>query len=267
MQNNIFRILALGDVVGKAGLESLKASLPALKARTGADITVVNGENASEPHGLTVDDARLIFASGADVITGGNHTLRQRDMLAFLDETRSVLRPANYPPLCPGRGCAVVSAASGLRVLVINVMGQVFMQQCDNPFTCAQTLLKEMAGEYDIAVCDIHAEATSEKLAFGLAFDGKFAAVFGTHTHVPTADEQILPRGTGYMTDLGMCGVRRGTVLGVEGEGIIKRFTTGVNDRFERAAEGVRELDGALFEYDIKAKKCVSVTRFAEIVK
>ena len=266
MQNNIFRILALGDVVGKAGLSALRAGLPALKTRTGADMTVVNGENASEPNGLNVDDARLIFAAGADIITGGNHTLRHKDMLAFLDETRSVLRPANYPPLCPGRGCAVVPASSGLRVLVVNVMGQVFMQQCDNPFTCVQTLLNECAGSYDLAVCDIHAEATSEKLALGLAFDGKFAAVFGTHTHVPTADEQILPGGTGYITDLGMCGVRRGTVLGVEKDPVIKRFSTGVNERFERVVSGASELDGALFEYDVSAKKCVSVTRIAEII-
>ena len=266
MQNNIFRILALGDVVGKAGLAALKAGLPQLKKRVGADITVVNGENASEPNGLNVEDARLIFASGADIITGGNHTLRHKDMLAFLDETRSVLRPANYPPLCPGRGCAVATCASGLRVLVVNVMGQVFMQQCDNPFVCAQTLLNEAAGSYDIAVCDIHAEATSEKQAFALAFDGRFAAVFGTHTHVPTADAQILPGGTGYITDLGMCGVRRGTVLGVEKEAIIKRFTTGVSDRFERAQAGEAVLDCALFEYDAARKVCVSATQMTEII-
>ncbi len=266
MQNNIFRILALGDVVGKAGLAALKAGLPRLKARTCADITIVNGENASEPNGLTVEDARLIFAAGADVITGGNHTLRHKDMLAFLDETRSVLRPANYPPLCPGSGFTVAHASSGIRVLVVNVSGQVFMQQCDNPFNCAQTLLNETAGTYDLAVCDIHAEATSEKLAFGLAFDGRFAAVYGTHTHVPTADEQVLPDGTGYITDLGMCGIRRGTVLGVESAGIIRRFTTGISERFERAASGAAELDGALFEYDTAAKKCVAVTRIAEII-
>lgn len=266
MQNNIFRILALGDVVGKAGVNAVCSGLPRLRSRLGADLTVVNGENATEPNGLCVEDARRLFAAGADVITGGNHILRQRDMLAFLDETRSVLRPANYPPLCPGRGCTVVSAASGLRVLVANVMGQVFMQQCDNPFVCVQSLLKETDGSYDLAVCDIHAEASSEKQAFGLAFDGRFAAVFGTHTHVPTADCQILPQGTGYITDLGMCGVRRGTVLGVDPACIIRRFTTGVGEKFERPEKGVSELDGALFEYDAAAGKCVSVTRIEEII-
>jgi len=266
MQNNVFRILALGDVVGKAGVNAVAARLNALKKELSADLTVINGENATDPNGLCVDDARRLFAAGADVITGGNHILRHSDMVRFLDETRSVLRPANYPPLCPGSGCTIVGSSSGLRVLVMNVMGQVFMQQCDNPFVCAQTLLKETAGTYDIAVCDIHAEATSEKLAFAYEFDGRFAAIFGTHTHVPTADEQILPGGTGYITDLGMCGVRRGTVLGVESEGIIRRFTTGVGERFRRAETGKAELDGALFEYDLSSRRCVSARRVEEII-
>lgn len=264
MQNNIFTVLALGDVVGQKGVSRVQAMLPKLKKEYSADLTVVNGENSSDSNGLDASSADTLIYAGADVITGGNHTLNLRDIYDRLDDDDRLLRPANFQPLCPGKGYTTVDCG-GVRVLVMNVSGQVFMNPCDNPFVCAERLLKEQTGKYDIALCDIHAEATSEKIAFAMYFDGRINFVFGTHTHVPTADEQILPGGTGFITDIGMCGVTKNTVLGVVSDSVINRFVTGTNNRFSRRAEGDAEINGVVFRYDMTAKRCVSVERIKKI--
>lgn len=260
MQNNIFTLLVLGDVVGQKGVNRVHELLPKLKKEFSPDLTVVNGENASDRNGLDAPSADTLIYAGADVITGGNHTLAIYDIYDRLDDDDRLLRPANFQPLCPGKGYTVVDCGA-LRVLVMNVSGQVFMNPCDNPFVCAERILKEQSGKYDISICDIHAEATSEKSAFAQYFDGRINFVFGTHTHVPTADEQVLPNGTGFISDVGMCGVAEGTVLGVASENVINRFITGKNERFNRRVEGKAELNGAVFRYDTAAKRCVSVER------
>lgn len=260
MQNNILRVLALGDVVGKSGVSRVASELGGLKKSLLADLVCINGENASDSNGIDLQSAKTLFECGADVVTGGNHTVALREIHPFLEENDRFLRPANFPPGCPGKGVTLVDGAPGIKVLVMNLAGQVFMPPCDNPFVCAERLLKEYEGKYDFAVCDLHAEATSEKTAFGLWFDGKITCVYGTHTHVPTADEIILKGGTGYISDIGMCGVRESTVLGVKAETVLKQFVTGVHERFERIA-GRAEINGVLFCLDLLTKRCVEIKR------
>ncbi len=259
MRNNLnfIRILVLGDVVGKSGVARVADELRRIKTELEADFVLVNGENASDSNGLDVWSAETLIACGADVITGGNHTIALKEIYTALDDNVRLLRPANFPPLCPGKGYAVYDAVLGLR---INAAGQVFMNPCDNPFVCVDRILRENEGRYDLAVADFHAEATSEKTAFGLWFDGRIQCIYGTHTHIPTADETLLPKGSGYITDIGMCGVREGTVLGVKAETVVKQFVTGVHERFERIA-GRAEINGALFEVDVSSKRCVNIKR------
>lgn len=260
MQNNIIRILAIGDVVGKSGVERVTGELYKIKAAHSADIVLVNGENSSDYNGLDLASAKAILDGGADVITGGNHTLTLREIYPMLEESDRLLRPANLPPLSPGKGYTIIDGKPGIKILVLNVIGQVFMSPADNPFMSAERILRENEGKYDLAVADIHAEATSEKIAFGLWFDGKIHCIYGTHTHVPTADETILPNGTGYITDIGMCGIREGTVLGVKAEPVIKKFVTGVHERFEKVT-GKAEINGVLFEVNLTTKRCVIIKR------
>ena len=201
----------------------------------------------------------LLLASGADVLTGGNHTLRRYDFFDMLNEHDCVLRPLNYPPAAPGKGFTILRGPEGLRILVLSLCGQVFMGPADNPFTAAERLLAEQRGRYDIAVADLHAEATSEKLAFAHRFDGEIQIMFGTHTHVQTADEQLLDKGSGYITDLGMCG-DAGGVLGVKSECVVSDFTTKVHMRFE-GSEGNFAACGALFTLDTRTRCVTDVKR------
>ena len=241
--------------MGKDGTEYLSSGgrLGKLKEQYRADLVIVNGENSADGNGMTLASAESIYRSGADVITGGNHTFKWREIYDMLDDGGYAIRPANYPAVAPGHGCKIVDA-KGYRVLVMNLMGTVFMDPLTPPIDCAKRILAAEEGKYDIAVCDFHAEATSEKICFARYFDGKISAVFGTHTHVQTADAQILPEGTGYITDLGMCGSHNG-VLGVRTEDIIKKFTERVPVKFNQAHGNVK-LTGALFEIDPKTKKC-----------
>ncbi|MBR4206333.1 MAG: YmdB family metallophosphoesterase [Clostridia bacterium] len=257
------RILCLGDVVGEEGVRFLEEGgrLRKLIAEKKADLTVVNGENSAEGNGISRDSAGRLLDAGADVITGGNHTWKQRDVYSLLDEGDALLRPANYPTDAPGLGY-LIADVRGYRVLVMNVAGCVYMEPVAPPHETAARILKNERGRYDLAVCDLHAEATSEKLFFARYFDGKLAAVFGTHTHVQTADEQILPGGTGYITDLGMCGSMNG-VLGVKTESVVHKFTVRTPVRFEHAVGNCR-LHGALFSVDEKTGRCVGVERIAE---
>ena len=242
------KLLALGDVVGAYGTRETAALLPRLRRETGADFVVVNAENAAPGNGTDPASAELLLASGADVLTGGNHTLRRYDFFDMLNEHDCVLRPLNYPPAAPGKGFTILRGPEGLRILVLSLCGQVFMGPADNPFTAAERLLAEQRGRYDVAVADLHAEATSEKLAFAHRFDGEIQIMFGTHTHVQTADEQILPKGSGYITDLGMTGPGNG-IIGTDAQTVIDRFLTHLPARFT-VADGEITTHGALFDVD-----------------
>ncbi len=251
----MIKILCIGDVVGKDGTEYLSSGgrLMKLKREYDADLVIVNGENSADGNGMTLASAESIYRSGADVITGGNHTFKWREIYDMLDDGGCAIRPANYPAVAPGLGCTFVDV-KGYRVLVMNLIGTVYMEAVTPPIDCARRILSVEEGKYDIAVCDFHAEATSEKICFARYFDGQISVVFGTHTHVQTADAQILPQGTGYITDLGMCGSHNG-VLGVRTEDIIKKFTERIPVKFNPAHGNVK-LTGAFFEVDPKTKKC-----------
>lgn len=252
----LLHVLAVGDVVGEGGQDILSRRLPGLKEETGAHFTVVNGENASGV-GITPRQARGIFEAGADVITLGNHTWNRIQIGDYLDKEPNILRPANYAGRVPGRGFGVYQCR-GVRIAVLNLMGRVELNpNLDSPFKEANRLLR--SGEYDLALVDFHAEATSEKGAMGWYLDGRVQAVWGTHTHVPTADCQILPKGTGFVTDLGMTGPSR-SVLGIKPEHSINLFLGGLPRRYEEA-EGPCRLNACLFVLDTQSKKCVEVRR------
>ena len=252
----LLHVLAVGDVVGEGGQDILSRRLPGLREETGAHFTVVNGENASGV-GITPRQARGIFEAGADVITLGNHTWNRIQIGDYLDKEPNILRPANYAGRVPGRGFGVYQCR-GMRIAVLNLMGRVELNpNLDSPFKEANRLLR--SGEYDLALVDFHAEATSEKGAMGWYLDGRVQAVWGTHTHVPTADCQILPKGTGFVTDLGMTGPSR-SVLGIKPEHSINLFLGGLPRRYEEA-EGPCRLNACLFVLDTHSKKCVEVCR------
>lgn len=252
------RILAVGDVVGTAGLRYLGQRLRRLRKQHAIDFVIVNGENASGA-GITPAQAEDIFDAGADVITLGNHVWNKRSIIPYIEDNRYLLRPANLAPQMPGAGWGIYDAC-GYRVLVMNLIGRCEMAfGPDNPFLAADKILKSAAGEYDVAVCEIHAGATSEKLAMGFYLDGRCAAVYGTHTHVQTADERVNPKGTGYITDVGMTGPVW-SVLGVKPAQSIAMFRGDLTELFE-TAEGPCALGGALFEVDIDRGICTGVTR------
>ena len=250
------RILAVGDVVGKAGLSHLSATLNKQKQALGVDLCIVNGENASEIKGLCRADAEQLLYAGADIITLGNHAYSAPDTGAFLDERPDVIiRPANYPPSNPGYGYTVTDVC-GIRVLCINLLGTVHMDPLDNPFLTLERILEAQKGNYDIAVLDMHAEATSEKIAMARAFDGRLAIIFGTHTHVATADLQILPGGTGYVTDLGMSGPEGG-VIGAKTEPVLRMLRDHMPARFS-VADGRVRAHAVLFCVDTNTGRTTS---------
>lgn len=255
----MLRILAVGDVFGTPGLEFVRRYLRKIKRLEEADLVVVNGENVHDGSGLDRNDASLLFESGADVITGGNHSFRRYAIFDLLEDEPTVLRPLNFPPDSPGNGYCIVPIKNGLRALVISVCGQVFMDPVDSPFTAVEKLLESEKGRYDIAICDIHAEATSEKQAFMHIFDGRLQVVFGTHTHVQTADERLTPRGSGYISDIGMCG-SEDSVIGVSYETAISRFTKNVRMKGVPESKNIA-LCGAVFEIDEKTLYCTAVKR------
>jgi metallophosphoesterase (TIGR00282 family) len=231
------RLLFIGDVVGSPGREALSTAMPDLRAERLPDLVVVNGENSAGGVGITKETAEELFAAGADVITLGNHTYRHREVYPYLDSEQRVLRPVNFPDPNPGRGHTIVEAA-GMRVAVINLSGQMHLQVERNPFTVIDELLGSLSGAADAIVVDFHAELTSEKVAMGWHLDGRVAAVFGTHTHVPTADARVLPEGTAHITDVGMTGSRAG-VIGVRREQALEAFRTQMPVRFDTADEDV----------------------------
>ena len=257
----MMKILAIGDIVGQTGVAYIRANLRKIKQKYSADLVIVNGENAAEIHGIGQNDAEDIFYAGADVITTGNHAFGRYDIYSYLDDEKYILRPANFPGSAPGHGHVIVNVCSE-RVLVMNLQGNVSMKvSLANPFEFADSILKREAGNYDIAVLDFHAEATGEKLAVGYAFDGRISVIFGTHTHVPTADEQILPLGTGYITDVGMCG-ESGGIIGMDATTVVKRMRLHLPIPFE-AAHGYPRANGCIFDVDTKTGKATSVKRIS----
>jgi metallophosphoesterase (TIGR00282 family) len=243
------KLLFIGDIVGRPGRDLVRRHVRALAASHGAHLVIANGENAAGGAGITRENMLEILAAGVDVITTGNHVWDKRETLEFIGNEPRLIRPANYPDGTPGAGSAVVNAGNGARVGVINVMGRLFMQAIDDPFRVAEREIARVseAGAQAIFV-DVHAEATSEKLALCYFLDGKVSAVVGTHTHVQTADERILPGGTACLTDAGMTGPHDG-VIGIEKEAIVARFVTGLPNRFETAS-GDPRLNGVSITVD-----------------
>ena len=255
----MLQILAIGDIVGTRTLEVLREQLWRKREQLHADFVIANGENATDIHGLNTRDARALLECGVDLITLGNHTYNMRDLHDFLENNpESIIRPANYPPRAPGCGYTIRDV-NGWRVLCLNVNGTTFMDPLDSPFGAIEKILDREEGRYDIAVADLHAEATSEKLALARAFDGRLTVMFGTHTHVQTADEQILPHGSGYITDLGMSGPVDG-ILGTKTEAVLTKMRDHLPAHFT-VAEGEIAICGALFTVDPSTKKCVAVKR------
>ena len=248
------RVLAVGDVCGVAGLQFLSERLKALKAEQNIDFCVVNGENANVV-GVTPRQADDLFAAGADVITLGNHTWVRYELQPYLDSHKRILRPANFAPQCPGRGWGEFKTKSGVELTVVNLMGRFTLDvNTDNPFLVADEILDQV--QTKIVLVDHHAEGTSEKRAMGFYLDGRVSAVWGTHTHVQTSDAEVLPEGTGYITDLGMTGPAQ-SVLGVAPEQSIGKFLGDPPRRYE-AAMGACKLEGAIFEIDGDTGKCIS---------
>ncbi len=258
----MFRILFVGDVFGGPGRRCLQNLLPVLRRRLLPDLIVVNGENASGGLGLAQREAREIFLAGADVITTGNHVWKQRDLVSLLKQEPHLLRPANYPAGAPGQGWVIARAKSGHQVGIVNLEGRVFMNPLDCPFAALEALLAGPLASCEMVCVDMHAEATSEKQALGWHFDGRVSAVVGTHTHVQTADERILPQGTAYITDLGMTGPQA-SVIGMDPEAAVPRFLEQRPQPF-RVAKGDAWLHGALVSIDPASGLALAIERVKE---
>jgi 2',3'-cyclic-nucleotide 2'-phosphodiesterase len=252
------RILFVGDVVGAPGRRIARNRLRGLKRSIGADLTIVNGENAAGGAGLTAATAEELFAAGAEVVTTGNHVWDKREAVGLLEREPRILRPANYPEGSPGGGVVVVPVA-GARIAVVNLMGRVFMPLVDDPFRAADRIVGELRGSASVVVIDFHAEATSEKLAFGWYLDGRVAAVLGTHTHVATADARVLPGGTAFIADVGMTGPFD-SVIGVRKEQAIERFRTSRSIPYETADGDVR-LAAVRVDVDLASGRATAIER------
>ena len=237
MPNNSMVALILGDVAGQQALSYVCSKIRKLKLLYGADVVIVNGENASKSGGLDSEDAKALLNSGVDVITGGNHTLRGRRISEAMEEYPEIIRPLNYQEACPGKGYVVITVKNGIKLLVLNVAGQVYMDPADSPFACTEKILSTV--EHDVCIADIHAEATSEKAAYARHFDGRINFTFGTHTHVQTADETFLPKGSGFITDVGMCGPVD-SILGTEPQVVINRMVKREMSPFLKASGQIK---------------------------
>lgn len=255
----MIHILTIGDIVGSATVDVLAACLRSEARALGADLIIANGENTTGIHGLGYKDAHAIWDAGVDLITLGNHTYGMRDIYTLLDDRPdAIIRPLNYPAAAPGCGYTICDV-KGWRLLCMNVNGTAFMEPLASPFDAVESVLRREAGRYDCSILDIHAEATSEKYAIARAFDGRISAMFGTHTHVPTADIQILPCGTGYVTDLGMCGAKGG-ILGISKESVLPRYLSALPSRFA-PAEGDLYADAVIFTANENSGKTEKIER------
>ena len=256
-------LLVVGDVHGRPGRRILKERLPRLRARYDARFIIANGENAAGGAGLSREVAEEIFAAGVDVITGGNHIWQHRDAYELLDAEARIVRPLNYPPGVPGRGTTVATSKDGVAVAVLNLQGRVFMPEVDDPFRMVRAEIEGVRERARVVVLDFHAEATSEKIAMGWYLDGEISALIGTHTHVQTADERILPKGTAYISDVGMTGPRDG-VIGMDRERILERFLTSLPVRFE-VAPGPAQLNAVAVDVDEETGKARRIERILEV--
>lgn len=254
----MLKILVLGDVCGAPGTEYLQSGrrLARFRSHIGADLVIVNGENSAEGNGILPGSADALFESGADVITGGNHTWQRREIYDYFESHPNLIRPANYPDICPGEGY-VIADVKGYRALIVNLCGNTFMEPpVASSFDTADKILRELAGKYDFAMFDVHAEATSEKQALGWYLCDRVAALWGTHTHVQTNDARVLEGRCGYITDVGMCGSKDG-VLGVDRNIVIRRFREKMPIR-NASAHGNESASGAIFTIDTKDFRCIS---------
>ena len=253
------RILCIGDVTSRKGVEHLRHNLWRVRKERRVDFCIVNAENAAFITGASEADAEILLSSGADCLTGGNHTMRNRSVYTYLDDSETMIRPINFGDGAPGHGYTILDC-NGYKVMVLNAMGNIGIDPVlDSPYGYIDRALEREKGRYDIAVLDIHAEATGEKVAIGYAYDGVISVVFGTHTHVQTADEIVLPRGTGYITDIGMCG-ESGGVLGMNPELVVKHQRCRTPIKFE-SASGAPKATGAIFDVDESSGKVRSIER------
>ncbi|MDI9479549.1 MAG: TIGR00282 family metallophosphoesterase [Syntrophomonadaceae bacterium] len=253
-------ILVMGDIVGRPGRQAVRKLLPDIVSENNIEFTIANAENASGGRGLTREVMHELLGAGIDVLTMGNHVWDNKEILSFIDDEPRLIRPANYPSPCPGQGYHVYRAGFNQKIAVINVAGRVFMPALDCPFRTAEQIIADFQ-DVDYIIIDIHAEATSEKQAFGYYFDGKVSAVLGTHTHIQTADERILPEGTAYITDLGMTGPIE-SVLGMDRHLVINKFLSQRPVRFE-VAKGPSQLQGVILELDEQTRRVAHIRRIS----
>lgn len=259
LKGGLLKVLVIGDIVGSPGRSAASSIIPQLKKEYDLELIIANGENAAGGSGVTPKVAKELFSFGIDVITTGDHIWKKREVVEIIDAEARLLRPANYPSGAPGKGKVVLKGKSGFDIGVVNLLGRVFMQPVDCPFAAVRTAVSELKAKTPIIIVDIHAEATSEKLAIGWYLDGLVSAVLGSHTHVQTADERVLPKGTAYITDLGMTGPFD-SVLGRRVEQILERFITGMPTRFEMADENI-QLQGVVIDIDPKTGRAHSIER------
>ena len=256
------KILFIGDIVGSPGRKAVEVLVPKIKKKEKIDFTIGNAENAAGGSGITPDIAKELFSYGLDVITSGDHIWKKKEIVEMLDEEDRLLRPANYPAGVPGKGWGVYTTKNGVKVGVINLVGRVFMECVECPFKVGRPLVEKIRKDTPIILIDMHAEATSEKIALVWYLDGEVSAILGTHTHVQTADERIYPKGTAFLTDLGMVGPHD-SVIGRKAEQILTRFITGLPTRFEMAEENV-QLNGAIITVDEKTGRALEIKRVNE---
>jgi 2',3'-cyclic-nucleotide 2'-phosphodiesterase len=253
------KILVIGDIVGRPGRKAVKFFVPNLIKEKKLDLVIANGENAAGGSGLTPAITDEILSCGIDVITSGDHIWKKKEIADYIDKEDRLLRPANYPEGVPGEGCTILNIKDNIKVAVINIIGTVFMKPLESPFKIINQILEKMEKEISLVIVDFHAEATSEKIAMGWFLDGRVSCVFGTHTHIQTADERILPKKTAYITDLGMTGAVD-SVLGRKTERVLEHFLTGMPARFEMADKNV-QLQGAIVDIDQETGRAKSIER------
>lgn len=252
------KLLFVGDIYGKTGREMLKENLPKMKSRFHPNVTIVNAENSAHGKGITEKIYHQLLETGADILTMGNHTWDNRELFEFIDRADRLVRPANFPEGTPGTGMRVIQI-NQMKIAVINLQGRVFLPPLDDPFRTADRLVAEAQKKASVIFVDIHAETTSEKLALGWYLDGRVSAVIGTHTHVQTADERILPKGTAYLSDVGMTGPYNG-IIGVERAAVTRRFLTSMPVRFE-SEQGPGQLGAALITVDPQTGRASAIER------
>lgn len=253
------KLLMIGDIVGRPGRTIVREKLPILKRESGIDFVIANAENAAGGNGITEKIKQELIISGIDFLTMGNHIWDNKDVFNFIEEEQRIIRPANYPVQTPGKGYQLVELENGIVIGILNIAGRVFMNPLDCPFRTADAVLDKMKALTNIIIVDFHAEASSEKVAMGWYLDGRVSLIAGTHTHIQTADERILPNGTAYITDIGMTGPRD-SILGIEKELVIKKFLTQLPVRFE-VAKGPVQLNGVVVEIDTSSGKAKSIKR------